>query len=220
MEYINGIDEKQKTCAAGAINTTITPNPMSTRDDILARLRANTREQYDRPDLGFPKTVYADPVGEFIKTTTTTAGAKLIEAAPGESLDALVRRAYPDAKVIASNIEGVAAQLNPDTVERAQDLDGTDVGVVRGTVGVAENGCVWIPQAMKERAVCFIAEYLAIVLSRRDIVSNMHEAYKRIEFGRYPFGTFISGPSKTADIEQSLVYGAQAARGVTVILTD
>ena len=30
--------------------------------------------------------------------------------------------------------------------------------------------------------------------------------------------TCISGPSKTADIEQALVMGAQAARGVTVVL--
>ncbi|MDY2805199.1 MAG: LUD domain-containing protein, partial [Prevotella sp.] len=78
--------------------------------------------------------------------------------------------------------------------------------------------CVWIPQTMKERAVCFMAEYLVILVSRKDIVSNMHEAYRKIEFTDYGFGTFISGPSKTADIEQALVYGAQAARGVTVML--
>jgi L-lactate dehydrogenase complex protein LldG len=47
----------------------------------------------------------------------------------------------------------------------------------------------------------------------------MHEAYARIEMDpKYNFGTFISGPSKTADIEQALVMGAQAARGVTVVL--
>ena len=47
----------------------------------------------------------------------------------------------------------------------------------------------------------------------------MHEAYRRIEMDpRYNFGTFISGPSKTADIEQALVMGAQAARGVTVLV--
>ena len=34
----------------------------------------------------------------------------------------------------------------------------------------------------------------------------------------YGFGTVISGPSKNADIEQALVYGTQAARGVTVML--
>ena len=53
----------------------------------------------------------------------------------------------------------------------------------------------------------------------------MHQAYALIEgsdeyFRDYKFGTFISGPSKTADIESALVYGAQAARSLTIILTD
>ena len=73
---------------------------------------------------------------------------------------------------------------------------------------------------MKEKAVCFISEYLVILLSRKSIVSNMHQAYERIQFTGYGYGSFISGPSKTADIAQALVMGAQAARGVTVILTD
>ncbi|MGM9713193.1 MAG: lactate utilization protein C [Prevotella sp.] len=191
---------------------------MNSKQDILSRLRHNVRETYDKPDLSFPKTVYDDPVAEFIRATTTTAGARLMEIAGGDDINQKIREAYPEAKVIATNIPGIDATLNPDTVAEAQDLERTDVGVVRGTVGVAENACVWIPQTMKERAVCFMAEYLVIIVSRRDIVSNMHEAYRKIEFTDYGFGTFISGPSKTADIEQSLVYGAQAARGVTVML--
>ena len=92
------------------------------------------------------------------------------------------------------------------------------MGIIQGELGVAENGCVWIPQTMKERAVCFISEELVILLDKDNIVSNMHEAYKRIQMPHYGYGVFISGPSKTADIEQALVMGAQAARGVTVIL--
>jgi L-lactate dehydrogenase complex protein LldG len=73
---------------------------------------------------------------------------------------------------------------------------------------------------MKEKAICFISENLVILISRKNIVNNMHEAYDHIQFNDYGFGTFISGPSKTADIEQSLVYGAQAARGVTIFLSE
>ena len=143
-----------------------------------------------------------------------------MELKEGDDLNAKIHEAYPDARVISSNVPGVKADRNPDNVAEAQDLDGTDVGVIQGEVGVAENACIWIPQTMKEKAICFISENLVILLSRHNIVNNMHEAYRRIKFNDYGFGTFISGPSKTADIEQSLVYGAQAARGVTIFLTS
>lgn len=202
---------------------------MNSKQYILDNLRKNVRETYDMPDLSFEKTTYPDPVAEFIKQATTTAGAKLIEVKSEDSaasLNSYIKQAYPDAKVIASNVPGIEANLNPDTVERAQDLDGTDVGVIEGTVACAENACVWVPMNMKQKAICFISESLVIIVRRENIVSNMHEAYQWLKekdatpegISKYGFGTFISGPSKTADIEQSLVYGAQAAKSVTILL--
>ena len=196
---------------------------MSTKEHILSRYRKNINvgEQYDMPNLDALEGVtYTDPVAQFI-SMSNTVGAKVAELEKDADINGLIKRLYPEAKVFASNMAEITiATLNPDTVGTAQELNGTDVGIVRGELGVAENGCVWIPQTMKERAVCFISEYLVIVLSRRVIVSNMHQAYARINMTDYGYGTFISGPSKTADIAQALVMGAQAARGVTVILTD
>lgn len=197
---------------------------MSARENILKRLRDNTRETYDMPAMnGLNPITFADSVAEFVAKTTTTAGARVLEMKDGDNLNDLVRQAYPDAKIIASNLPDVDAQLNPDTVDDARELMTADVGVVEGTIGVAENACIWIPQQTKEKSVCFAVQQLVIVLRRDAIVNNMHEAYRLISdsndyFKKYPFGTFISGPSKTADIESALVYGAQAARGVTVVL--
>lgn len=178
-------------------------------------------EEYDMPDLDALKGVeYPDVTAQFT-AMSETVGSKVVCLGAGEDVNEVIRNAYPEAKVFASNLPEITiATHNPDTVAEAQELNGTDVGIVRGEIGVAENGCIWIPQTMKERAVCFISEYLVILLSRSCIVSNMHQAYRRIKFTGYGYGTFISGPSKTADIAQALVMGAQAARGVTVILTD
>ncbi len=193
------------------------------KEDLFKKLRANTREQYDMPDMHIDGIQYPDTFKQFVKMTEKVGG-KVVEVKREEAddLDAVIKKQYPEAKTFASNLPYIhIAQKNPDTVAEAKDLDGTDVGIVEGKIGVAENGCVWIPQTMKEKAVCFISEYLVIVLDRNNIVNNMHEAYKRIEFDpEYQFGTFISGPSKTADIEQALVMGAQAARGVTVIIVE
>lgn len=190
------------------------------KEELLQKLRSNTREQYDMPADDIQGITYDDTVAQFIEMSQAV-GANVVEAATGDSLDDIIRKAYPDAKVVASNLPEVKmATLNPDTVADAQALNGTDVGVVSGQIGVAENGCVWIPQSMKQKAVCFICEYLVIVLPKSGIVNNMHEAYARIEMPATGLGLFISGPSKTADIEQALVMGAQAARGVTVVITQ
>ena len=192
---------------------------MSNKEDILKKYRANVRERFDMPDLNDIRAItYSDPLVQFIKMSESVGG-HVIEVKDGQDINELVKEIYPDAKEIASNLPEVTiATRNPDTVGRARDLNGTDVGIIRGMFGVAENGCIWIPQQMKEKVVCFISENLIILLQKSQIVNNMHEAYKRIEFNDYGYGTFISGPSKTADIAQVLVMGAQAARSVTILL--
>ena len=194
---------------------------MSNKDDILKRYRANVREKFDMPDLSDIKAItYPDPLVQYIKMTESVGG-HVIEVKEGQDINELIKSLYPEAREFASNLPEITiATRNPDTVGRARDLNGTDVGIIRGKFGVAENACVWIPQTMKEKAVCFISENLVILLPKSQIVNNMHEAYRRIEFDKEydGYGTFISGPSKTADIAQVLVMGAQAARSATVLL--
>ncbi len=194
---------------------------MSSKEDILKKYHANIREQFDMPDLSDIKAItYPDPLAQFINMTQSVGG-NAIEVKNGEDINKLIRELYPDAKEIASNLAEITiATRNPDTIGSAQELNGTDVGVIKGMFGVAENACIWIPQQMKEKAVCFISENLIILLPKSQIVNNMHEAYRRIEFNDFGYGTFISGPSKTADIAQVLVMGAQAARSVNVLLLD
>ena len=194
---------------------------MSNKEDILKKYRANVREKFDMPDLSDIKGItYPDPLVQYI-TMTESVGGHVIEVKEGQDINQLIRDLYPDAKEFASNLPEITiATRNPDTVGRARDLNGTDVGIIRGKFGVAENACIWIPQTMKEKAVMFISENLVILLPKSQIVNNMHEAYKRIEFDQEydGYGTFISGPSKTADIAQVLVMGAQAARSATILL--
>lgn len=189
------------------------------KEILLDKLRRNTREQYDMPNMQIDATTYDDTYQAFLNICNIV-GARVVENAHFEDIDNIIRDVYPQAKNITSHLSYVSSTANSDTAIDAKDLNGTDVGVVEGEIGVAENGCIWVPQTMKERAVMFISENLVIVLRKSNIVNNMHEAYSRIRMTDYGYGCFISGPSKTADIEQALVMGAQAACDVTVAIID
>lgn len=203
---------------------------MSSREDILQNIRRNTRVRYEKPDLSdleHEALTYEDKVAQFSEVIKIVGGQAVV-LQKGEDVNELIKKIYPEARRIASVVSevqtgsGVQAitcgTFHPDDVEKSGDLDGTDLAIVDGRVGVCENGAVWLQQDVEQRAVYFISEALVILLDRKNLVNNMHEAYKRIDTGEYGYGVFVSGPSKTADIEQALVMGAHGARSVTVIL--
>ena len=190
---------------------------MSSREDILQSIRRNTRVRYEKPDylpLEQEAMTYLDKLARFQEVMTQVGGRAVI-LQEGEDLVA----ACMSEVTCGTGVQRLScATFHPDDVEKPADLDGTDLAIIRGSVGVCENGAVWICQEVEQRAVYFISEALVILLDRKNLVNNMHEAYKRIDTGDYGYGVFISGPSKTADIEQALVMGAHGARDVTVIL--
>jgi L-lactate dehydrogenase complex protein LldG len=187
------------------------------KDEILNNIRKNIKAIYDMPEIAIAGIRYADKVAQFVETIQNVGG-KVVVLEQGQDLNSCIQSLYPEAQTIASNVPEITiANRNPDTVETPYQLNGTDLAIIQGELGVAENGCIWIPQNVKEKAVYFISEQLVILLDKDSIVNNMHEAYQQIQIGKYGFGVFISGPSKTADIEQALVIGAHGAKGVTVI---
>ncbi|TDD93657.1 LutC/YkgG family protein, partial [Flavobacterium cellulosilyticum] len=98
-------------------------------------------------------------------------------------------------------------------------LEDVELTLVKAHFGVAENSALWVTDdILGQRVAPFITQYLAIVVNKNDIITTMHQAYDRIGNQEYGFGTFIAGPSKTADIEQSLVLGAHGARGLKVFI--
>ena len=191
---------------------------MSSKNDILAKIRQNTGTRYEMPKIELDPITFTDKIGHFSEVLSQ-AGGKAIELKEGEDINEVIRREFPQATRIASNLPEVScATFNPDSLEDPKELNGTDVAVVKGEFGVAENAAVWLPKQVRHKGLYFISNAMVILLDKTQLVNNMHEAYARNEKGGYDYGVFMSGPSKTADIEQALVFGAHGPIQVVVIL--
>jgi L-lactate dehydrogenase complex protein LldG len=191
------------------------------RERILAAVLQNQPDKMALPEISFFAGEAAGAADKFISTLTTIGGRALRMGSYAE-IAALIQQEYTDDHRIISLVPELAGvsrevyEINPD----AHHLENVDLAVLNAHFGVAENGAVWITEdLMGHRALPFITQHLAIVIKENSIVPTMHEAYQRIgDSTAHGFGSFIAGPSKTADIEQSLVIGAHGSRSMTVFL--
>lgn len=193
---------------------------MSSRAIILEALRRSQPPATPLPDLPTFPTAGDDPVGRFAEAVRALGG-EIIEDAAGMGVAGVVLRHYPEAAVVASMLPGVAsAGIRLSEVTDPHELAALDLFICEAEFGVAENGAVWLTDArLGHRAAPFLAEHVLVLLDRRSIVRDMHEACARAHTGDGGFGLFMAGPSKTADIEQALVIGAHGPKGLAILLT-
>jgi L-lactate dehydrogenase complex protein LldG len=205
---------------------------MSSRDTILQSLRRNRPASAELPDLNHPWTTYDDPREKFIEVLEAVGG-KAIVVRDIADLNVQLQSLPPlsTAQKVASLIPGVGSpNVDAAIVESPHALADVDVAILPGEFAVAENAAVWVTDHnVSQRVLFFLCQHLILVVPSSAIVNHMHAAYARIAsasqneehaFADPLFGVFISGPSKTADIEQSLVIGAHGPRSLTVVLLD
>ena len=192
---------------------------MASRESILAAVRAARPPAVARPDVRLIATDSAsndDDVREF-SVASEAAGACVVRGARAD-LTSLIASVYAsDGRQVSALdlIEANAERLLPHS------FADTDVFVCEGVVGVAENGAVWLPLSrLRHRSALFLATNVIIVLDEARVVRDLHVAYEVIDPAAEGFGVFVAGPSKTADIEQSLVIGAHGAKSLTVLLVE
>lgn len=192
---------------------------MSSREAILKAIRESKHEAKAMPDIAIAHMQYEN-LEEKFAASLASVGGNALSLENLAAVEAYVKTHYPDAKVIVSNVEGlsVGTKEGNDTTD-PHTLHDVDLAIISGQFAVAENGAVWVQEeACRHRALYFIAQKLMIIVPKENVVATMHEAYEKVNFeGEKRFGLFISGPSKTADIEQSLVIGAHGATEACVV---
>ncbi len=189
------------------------------REAILKSIKKNKPDLLPFPEIKEETFNENINLKEAFKESVVLVGGTIKEIEK-EEIDTEIKAIYTNAKSIVS----VSKKSSLGTISVSKEtaphsLKNIDLAIIEGELGVSENGAIWVTAAKNiVRALPFITNDLVIILNKEKICLHMLEAYDVISTRKRDFGVFISGPSKTADIEQCLVVGAHGAMSLTVLL--
>lgn len=177
----------------------------NSRDHILSQLSGKAPTEVPRWTL--TSTYTGDLVSQF-QQIAQAIGSQCAMFNDLEHLEQHILTTYPGVNFYA-HMPGLTGRLTLEDVLQGQ----AEMVVILACWGVAENGAVWFDDSvLPHRVLPFYTEHLIAVLSSQHILTDMHEAYQKVPIDSEGFGLWVSGPSKTADIEQALVVGAQGPK--------
>ena len=194
---------------------------MSSREEILEAVLKNQPLSTPLPDISMFRGNESNIIRKYIDVFTSIGGTAFVVDSLA-AIESLIRQQFDTSKRLITNLpelansyEMISPLVDPHGYEDAE------LAVISAHFAVAENGAVWITEAlMGQRIIPYICQHLAVIITAETIVPTLHEAYEIIGTGDYGFGGFIGGPSKTADIEQALVLGAHGPLSMTVFIIN
>lgn len=194
---------------------------MTSREKILEAVKNNQPSLHPLPDLDTIGAIrFEKPIEQFCEVLTGIGG-QILEGYDAGGLIDYVETNFTEGRRYLTNIPALSQLATAASNIDAHTLEDVEVFVMKADFGVAENGAVWVTDAsLAQRVLPFICQHLVVVLNPENMVNNMHEAYSRIGSDAYQFGLFLAGPSKTADIEQSLVLGAHGPKTMTLFFSS
>jgi L-lactate dehydrogenase complex protein LldG len=194
---------------------------MKSRANILAAVKANQPTLSELPLLdSFLHPAPVDLIEQFSKVLVSIGGTVTAVKHTADIIAYLKANDLVKGAMVVSPLPSMQEIVDAD-IHALDPHNLADVGlaILPAHFAVAENGACWISDTLlTERVLPFITQHLVLIVNQTAILPTMHHAYERIGDEQYGFATFIAGPSKTADIEQSLVLGAHGARSLWVFI--
>jgi len=192
---------------------------MSSRNEILKMITANKPTLVDLPVININEVISFESLTAQFRETLERIGGNVEYVDNEELLLDFVHENSANKPYVINTLSLTEEEKEEIKNKDSYALESVDLACIKGTLAIAENGSIWVDEnQMVNRLLPFICQHLIIVLNADDFVATMHHAYQKINVAETGFGAFIAGPSKTADIEQSLVIGAHGARSLTVVV--
>lgn len=170
---------------------------------------------------------WEEPDRERFTAKLAKAGAtwtilRTLEELPGE-LDRYLNKHDLERKLLASTDEGWAAlPWNDIRIDIGPNLGDGRVSLTSAYGGIAETGTlVLLSSESSPTTLNFLSEYHVVLLRERDLVRHMEDIFERMRKEMPTLSrtvNLITGPSRTADIEQTIQLGAHGPRQLHVVL--
>jgi L-lactate dehydrogenase complex protein LldG len=192
---------------------------MGSREKILSAIGQNKPEAVALEAAPYAYEGTENLIATFA-ATLESIGGRCTVLEHSQALEAFVTEEGQKGTRVVNGIKSSAGYNLDDIRSReARELESVQLAILPGQLGVAENGAVWVTEEnLGHRILPFITQQLVLVLHPARIVATMHDAYEQLAVDEAGYGVFIAGPSKTADIEQSLVIGAHGPVAMQVLI--
>ena len=209
----------------------------SARDQILGTLRAGLRGT-TQPPLPAAQPPRALPVDERVERFAAVltkvfghvdvvanwreAGVRAAAILAAANAKSVALSDAPELREVTAALPASLRQL-PHDAERA-DLLAADAGLTMAQYGIAETGTLVLESAREQHRLASLLPALhLVVLPRSRLLGTLAEAFARLQQIGAPSSrtiTFVTGPSRTADIELELVVGVHGPKFLHVLLVD
>lgn len=215
---------------------------MSSRDSILRRLRERADGVLSAPEADFAivtgrgwsqeerlqrfEAKMSSVHGEVIHTPMSEWTDALLKVLTAKNVARLgLGREHPVAAearkvLVGADIEIVDADRDIADWSREQ-FESLDAGLTSTRGGIAETGSLWLwPTPDEPRRLSLVPPLHVAILDADSLEDTFFDVIEHYGWaGRMPTNALlISGPSKTADIEQTLAYGVHGPRELVVLI--
>lgn len=191
----------------------------SSKEAIIAAIKKNKPGILPLPE--HPEFPYENNLIEQFQASIKLNGGLAKSGEGKEQIQQYLNEKFTADQQVLSLVDGISGNFEIGKVKDPHELKHIEVAILEGDWGVVENAAIWLPEEkIIHRALPFIAQHLIVLLKVENLLGNMHEVYQKINVADPGYGVFVAGPSKTADIEQSLIIGAHGPRSMVVYLME